>query len=153
MDASNTVWSAPPSALTDGTSIPQVFVPLVGNPRSPEFLAAAALHDAYCGAGNKRLDQFHARDWEATHRMFYDSLGSVGVSATKAKIMFAAVYLGGPQWDDPARSLEAASEERLRAEMERCIAFTEGTGPSVAEVERWMRNREAALLSSENTGP
>ena len=39
-------WGAPRGALTDCASIPRALVPLIGQPRSPEFLEAAALHDA-----------------------------------------------------------------------------------------------------------
>ncbi|GGL58273.1 DUF1353 domain-containing protein [Wenxinia marina] len=145
-DPSGTVWTAPPAILTDGASIPPIFVPLIGAPRSREFLAAAALHDAYCGRANEGLAVFRARGWEETHRMFYDALRAAGVPPMRAKIMFAAVYLGGPRWDDPARSLQGVPESELRAEMARCIRFIEETDPSLSEIETWMREREAILL-------
>lgn len=150
-DAAGAVWTAPRATLTDGASIPPVFVPLIGAPRSPEFLAAAALHDAYCGAGNENLPQFRARGWEETHRMFYHSLRAAGVPAGKAKVMFAAVYLGGPRWNDAARSLDGVADEVLRAEMERCIRFIEEEEPDLGQIEAWMRRREARLLASRGT--
>lgn len=147
-DAGGTVWTAPRATLTDGASIPPVFVPLIGAPRSPEFLAAATLHDAYCGAGNEGLVQYRARSWEDTHRMFYDSLRAAGVSAMKGKVMFAAVYLGGPRWDDAARALDGVPDEVLRAEMERCIDFITAEDPEPEEIVAWMRRREAALQAT-----
>ncbi len=148
-DSRGVLWTAPPATLTDGASIPTIFVPLIGDPRSPEFLAAASLHDAYCGLGNEALPQYHQRSWQETHRMFYDSLRAAGVPATKAKTMFAAVYLGGPRWEDPSRSLADVPDARLREEMEHCITFIEKEDPDLAEIEDWMRRREPALRASQ----
>jgi len=147
-DPTGLVWTAPRATLTDGASIPPAFVPLIGEPRSAEFLGPAALHDAYCGAGNEGLAQFRARSWEQTHRMFYHSLLAAGVPPAKAKVMFAAVYLGGPRWNDPARSLDDVPPDVLRREMEACLRFIERDRPTVAEIEAWMHRRETALLSS-----
>lgn len=98
VDSSEGRWLAPPRTLTDGASIPKIFVPVIGAPRSPQFANAAALHDAYCGIGNEKGPNFHTADWAATHRMFYDALRVGGTGEIRAKIMFAAVYLGGPRW-------------------------------------------------------
>ncbi len=100
IDARGQRWVAPELTLTDGASIPTVFVPMIGFPTSPEFLNAAAMHDAYCGIGNEKGQNYHSISWQRTHRMFYDALRVGGTSAIKAKIMFAAVYLGGPRWAD-----------------------------------------------------
>ncbi len=89
---------APAETQTDGASIPLLFVPLVGSPQSPEFRAAAALHDAYCGIGNESGPVYHRETWPRVHRMFYDALVAGGVAPVKAKVMFAAVWLGGPRW-------------------------------------------------------
>ena len=145
-------WTAPGATLTDGASIPPVFVPLLGDPRSDTFLAAAALHDAQCGAGNEALPQFKARSWEATHRMFYDALLAGGTEPRKAKVMFAAVYLAGPRWDDPARSLDGVPEARLIAEMEACLRFIEAEDPGLPALEAWMRDREAAMIAEADAG-
>jgi hypothetical protein len=91
-------WTAPQGTLTDGASIPQVFVPVVGSPRTPEFAAAAAVHDAYCGIGNEDGAVFHAAKWQDVHRVFYDTLIAGGTPEVKAKLMFAAVWLAGPRW-------------------------------------------------------
>lgn len=98
IDASQQKWTAPPETLTDGATIPKLFIPLVGSPNSPEFVNAAAVHDAYCGVGNQKLGQYHSQTWQQVHRMFYDALRVGGTPPKKAKIMFAAVYLGGPRW-------------------------------------------------------
>ena len=141
-------WEAPRGALTDGASIPRALVPLIGQPRAPEFREAAALHDAWCGAGNEDLPQFRARPWEEVHRMFHDALLAAGVAPAKAKVMFAAVYLAGPRWDDPTRALDAVTDDRLREEMRLCLDFIAREDPSLEEIEDWMRRREAVLTGA-----
>lgn len=108
VDSGNGRWRAPQGTLTDGASIPGIFVAVLGSPRSREFANAAALHDAYCGIGNERLATYHTRDWQAVHRMFYDGLRVGGTDEVRAKIMFAAVWLGGPRWGDKGRDLSKA---------------------------------------------
>lgn len=101
VDSAQKTWVAPKGTLTDGASIPAVFVTMVGAPTSKEFVNAAAIHDAYCGIGNAELSQYHSEAWQDVHRMFYDALRVGGTPSRKAKIMFAAVYLGGPRWEPP----------------------------------------------------
>jgi hypothetical protein len=83
-------WQADAQDKTDGASIPPWAQPLVGKPFDPAFIKAAAIHDHYC--------ERHVRSWRATHRVFYDALIATGVPTAKAKIMYYAVYLGGPKW-------------------------------------------------------
>ena len=95
VDAQGKNWVAPPRTLTDGASIPKIFVAIVGDPTAPEFINAAAVHDAYCGVGNETGTMFHRAKWEDVHVMFYDGLIVGGTPEIRAKIMFAAVWLGG----------------------------------------------------------
>lgn len=101
VDSAQKTWVAPKGTLTDGASIPAVFVTMVGAPTSKEFVNAAAIHDAYCGIGNDDLAQYHSDTWQNVHRMFYEALRVGGTAPKKAKIMFAAVYIGGPRWSPP----------------------------------------------------
>lgn len=105
-------WVAPTQTLTDGASIPAIFIPIVGNPRSPEFVNAAAVHDAYCGIGNEDGAVYRSAPWQDVHRVFYDSLIVGGVPPVKAKLMFTAVWLGGPRWH-PRNGLDDLKLERL----------------------------------------
>lgn len=107
VDARPRRWVAPKATLTDGASIPDIFVPLIGNPRSRQFIDAATLHDAYCGVGNESLPQYHADTWQNVHHMLYDALRVGGTPAKKAKIMYAAVYLAGPRWYMPGQKPKA----------------------------------------------
>lgn len=153
IDSTGTRWTAPPRTLTDGATIPVIFAPLVGDRQSREYLIAAALHDAYCGVGNEALETYRTKPWEDVHRMFYEALLVNGTAPQKAKILFAAVYLGGPRWDDPARSLEGVPEDRLRREMEWCLEWIRDTDPSADDIVAWMRDRETALIDGTHRAP
>ena len=98
IDATQDVWVAPTGTWTDGASIPVIFIPIIGDPRSREFMNAATVHDAYCAKRNEGGPYYHAATWQEVHRMFYDGLLASGTPVVKARIMYAAVYLGGPRW-------------------------------------------------------
>jgi hypothetical protein len=101
-DPANVMWKAgkwiegSPEAvetgITDGASIPDWAQPIIGDPYNEQYLKAAIVHDHYCYQEN------HVRGWRETHRMFHDALLALGVPWLKAKVMYAAVYLGGPKW-------------------------------------------------------
>lgn len=149
VDAAGGTWTAPPNTLTDGATIPVIFAPLIGDRQSREYLIAAALHDAYCGVGNEDLATFRTRSWRQVHRMFYEALLVNGTPTKKAKIMYAAVFLGGPRWDEPTRMLSHLPDEVLLQEMEWCLEWIQLTDPSPDEIEQWMEERETLLLSGE----
>ncbi|MFZ7093233.1 DUF1353 domain-containing protein [Primorskyibacter sp. 2E233] len=153
VDGFGQTWTAPPKTLTDGASIPTLFEPFMGDRQSREYLEAAALHDAYCGVGNEELETFQTKPWEEVHRMFYEALLVAGTPPAKAKIMFAAVYLGGPRWDDPERSLEGVDSEALKREMEWCLKWIRETDPDADEIVAWMKARETALKSGDSSKP
>ncbi len=117
IDAKQQVWVAPAGILTDGASIPPIFVPLIGDPRSKEFMNAATVHDSYSAESNRDSPYYHAAPWQDVHRMFYDALRVSGTPAIKAKIMYAAVYLGGPRWKEvrkpPTSKRQAAIVPRV----------------------------------------
>ena len=98
VDASHRQWEAPINTLTDGASIPPALIGVIGNPRAKEFINAATIHDAYCATGNEQKSSYHTASWQLVHRMFYDALLIGGTKPTRAKIMYAGVYLGGPRW-------------------------------------------------------
>ncbi len=100
VNAAQDVYIAPKETWTDGASIPVIFVPIIGDPRSREFMNAATVHDAYSSKRNENGPYYHAATWQEVHRMFYDGLLASGTPPLKAKIMYAAVYLGGPRWKE-----------------------------------------------------
>jgi hypothetical protein len=170
IDARGRRWIAPESTLTDGASIPTLFVPMIGNPRSPEFINAAAMHDAYCGIGNEEGPKFHVKTWQEVHRMFYDALRVGGTPSIKAKIMYSAVYLGGPRWTG-TRAGTLVADERARIEKRRSrydrpliqagiperlligkfrevMAFIRANDPSIAELESFLIREEHAMFDA-----
>lgn len=149
IDASGQTWTVPPRTLTDGASIPAIFSAMIGDRQSREYLIAAALHDAYCGVGNEELETYRTRPWTEVHRMFYEALIVNGTPPQKAKIMFAAVYLGGPRWDDPARALDGVPAQRLLDEMKWCLEWIRTNDPTADEIEAWMEARETALKAGD----
>jgi hypothetical protein len=153
VDARGETWTAPVQTLTDGASIPTIFEPIIGDRQSRDYLLAAALHDAFCGVGNETLSTFQTKRWEDVHRMFFEALIASGTSPQKAKVMFAAVYLGGPRWDDPARVLDSVSPADLLQELEWCADWIDATDPTPDEIEAWMQNREADLIAGTAVAP
>lgn len=110
VDGRSKTWVAPVRTLTDGASIPQIFVPIVGQPQDPTFVNAAAVHDAYCGIGNEAGPVYHSVPWQDVHQMFYDTLVVGGTPVPKAQLMFAAVWLGGPRWYPRQRTPDVSME-------------------------------------------
>ena len=80
----------PAGSVVDGASIPQVFWSLVGGPFEGEYRNASVVHDVACDRKSE--------PWEAVHLMFYNACRCGGVGEKKAKLLYWAVYLGGPRW-------------------------------------------------------
>jgi hypothetical protein len=89
-DPSGKLWTAPAGAEVDGASIPQAFWSIIGGPFEGEYRNASVVHDIAC---DRKQDS-----WESVHRMFYEACLCGGTDPTKAKVMFAAVWLFGPKW-------------------------------------------------------
>ncbi len=134
VDGARRQFEAPRGTLTDGASIPILFQPLLGNPRDPLFLNAGVLHDAYCGIGNEGGPRWHADTWQNVHVMFFDALVVAGTPEVKAKVMFAAVWLGGPRWDDHDRSLEHVPDNALYATFASVKTMIERENPSLDDL-------------------
>ncbi|WP_417210797.1 DUF1353 domain-containing protein [Antarctobacter sp.] len=164
VDAQGSNWVAPPRTLTDGASIPKIFVAIVGDPTAPEYINAAAVHDAYCGVGNESGSMYHRAKWEDVHVMFYDGLIVGGTPEIRAKIMFAAVWLGGPRWRAPTGgvlSTQGQSDARAVAyrnpmdgvsvahkqdAMRRAKSYIEATRPPLPRLIAYLQRQERELL-------
>lgn len=146
VDAHGRSWVAPGRTLTDGASIPKIFVSIVGDPTSPEFINAAAVHDAYCGIGNEAGANYQNAKWEDVHKMFYDGLIVGGTEEFRAKMMFAAVWLGGPRWDT-SRTLNHVPVARQQQAMRQTQTFINAAQPSLGQLMRYLKTKEAAMLA------
>ncbi|MCR8550669.1 DUF1353 domain-containing protein [Salipiger sp. P9] len=144
-DARRKGWFAPPGTLTDGASIPKIFVAIVGSPTAPEYVNAAAIHDAYCGIGNEGGANYHNGRWEDVHRMFYDALVASGTRPQRAKIMFAAVWLGGPRWN-VLYDLERLPVARKQQAMREAKSYVERYDPSLTALEQMLRRLEKRMI-------
>lgn len=152
IDRFGRVWVAPAGTLTDGASIPPLFVPIIGLPTSEEFAIAAAIHDAYCGYGNEAIEVYQTRRWRQVHRMFFEALVQGGTPELKAKAMYAAVMTGGPRWggfddkedgdagfDDRGLGrpeLSEISDEALIDAFEDIVGYIDEENPSLQEIDQ-----------------
>lgn len=90
VDRAGLVWKAEAGDITDGASIPAVFLTITGPRFERHFLPAAIVHDHY-------TDPAHlVRSWRATARVFYEAMRANRMPAVKAKLMYYAVYAFGP---------------------------------------------------------
>lgn len=92
MDSSEKHWQVPTDAQIDGASIPRPLWTLIGGPFEGKYRTASVVHDYYC--------DMRSEPWRAVHRVFYNGMRASGVSKIRAKVMYAAVYFGGPRWSD-----------------------------------------------------
>lgn len=90
IDPNGKQWMVPKNTVVDGASIPQVFWTAIGGPYEGMYRNASVVHDYYCVAKTET--------WENVHLMFYNACITGGTTVVKAKIMYAAVYAGGPRW-------------------------------------------------------
>ncbi|GGA17543.1 MAG: DUF1353 domain-containing protein [Rhodobacteraceae bacterium] len=145
VDANRRVWHAPAGTLTDGASIPKIFVSILGRPTAPEYVDAAAMHDAYCGVGNEGGAFYHQARWEDVHRMFFDALVVSGTPERRAKVMFAAVWLGGPRWK-VYYTLDALPVATKQQAMAQAMAYIEANDPSLSQLVRYLERLEKRMI-------
>ncbi len=85
-------WLAPKPRVVDGASIPRFLWSFIGGPWEGTYRKASVVHDIECDDEKE--------PWRAVHRMFFNAMRCSGVSETRAKIMYSAVYQCGPRWGD-----------------------------------------------------
>ena len=94
LDLDEMAWKAGKGDVTDGASIPALFRPIIGSPFDQGYLPAAVMHDHY-------TDPKHlVRPWWTTDRMFYHGMRVRNLDLIKAAVMYYAVYVFGPHWDE-----------------------------------------------------
>lgn len=90
-DPNGKTWTVPDRYVVNGASIPQFLWSVVGGPYSGRYRNASVVHDYYCDVKSE--------SWKDVHRMFYFAMRANNVSATRAKLMYSAVYRFGPRWN------------------------------------------------------
>jgi hypothetical protein len=146
VDPKGAVWTAPAGTKTDGATIPQVFLSVIGDRFDPSYCYAAFVHDAYCQDVNNGLATYQSRPWQDVHQMFYDAAVANGLDENKALIMLAAIWLGGPRWGDDNRLLDAVPVEIKKQEFAKCKQWLEKKPRSKEGLLAWMNKRESSLL-------
>ncbi len=89
-DPNGMTWAAPKNSIIDGASIPEFAWTIIGSPFVGKYRNASVIHDIACDE--------KTRTWESVHLAFYYAMRASGVGELKAKMMYAAVYHGGPRW-------------------------------------------------------
>lgn len=132
-DARGKSWVVPPGAVIDGASIPPVFWSAVGPPFVGDYRKASVIHDHYCTT--------RSETWQATHRVFYDGLIAAGIPTPAAKILYGAVYGGGPRWSRIAGAVPGSEQvvtvvpEFTDEDFERLRALVEAEDPELRAIE------------------
>ena len=102
-DSKGKRWSAPKGAIVDGASIPASLWSYVGGPYTSKYRIASVIHDVAC--------DLKKENWEEVHRMFYNACLCAGLGETRAKLMYWAVYQGGPRWGADKKEIKTAPAE------------------------------------------
>lgn len=97
-------WTVPKGTTVDGASIPQMFWSVFGGPFDGAYRNASVIHDFYCDV--------RIKPWEDVHRVFLEGMTVAGVNAINARLMYLAVYFGGPRW-----SYQAIANSQLALQM------------------------------------
>lgn len=127
-DPSRNRWSVPSGWEVDGASIPQALW-LFGSPFVGQYRRASVIHDYYCDT--------KVWDWESTHKVFYNAMLTDGVPGWRAKLMYGAVYLGGPRWSFSARRFRRYGDghRRDRAAQTQLMIVVEDTTPVTTDAD------------------
>lgn len=116
VDPAGLEWPVPPGTRVDGASIPQPLWSVIGGPFTGQYRDASVVHDYYCDV--------RSRPWRAVHRVFYDAMLVSGVATARAKLMYSAVYFGGPRWSETASHNTQLENPPLNEDSAEHSAFT-----------------------------
>lgn len=136
-DGSGKQWRVPAGAVVNGASIPRGFWSLVGSPFTGNYRRASVVHDYYCDTKDE--------PWQAVHKMFYHAMVAGGVPTLEAKILYGAVYAGGPRWEIVITKNLEGSDEKIVIPRFATISdqaqrntniWIRSTDPSLEEIDR-----------------
>jgi hypothetical protein len=138
-DPSGKLWAVPAGVVIDGASIPKAFWTLVGSPYVGNYRRASVVHDYFC---DQKTDS-----WKDVHRMFYYAMVAGGVVELEAKVLYAAVYAGGPRWKTVVtKNLEGRDEIFVipqRASIsnefqEKTNSWIKSENPTIEMIDGWL---------------
>lgn len=143
VDPAGKRWLAPAGSRINGASIPRQLWTAVGAPYCGRYRDASVVHDVACVEASE--------PWPDVHRMFYHACRCGGVEERLAKIMYFAVYRGGPRWktDRLARPIIVAETKPVappddwssRA-LRDAIGYIRVANPTLAEIEELASENE-----------
>ena len=160
VDPKGRKWTAPVGTITDGASIPDSAIQLIGVERigildvvtrlprefEPHF-RAALIHDAYCGGENAEIGaNYQTATWREVHRMFFDACIAGDTNEKLAKTMFSAVWLFGPRWGDDSALIDRANPTTLIELFGIGKKWIEEKNPPCEQIEQWMVYCEQPLI-------
>lgn len=113
-----------------------------------KFLKAAVVHDAYCQDINEDRcpKQYRTTPWREVHRMFYEGCLVGHTPELRAKIMFAAVWLFGPRWDDPVAEVKELPEDARLIGLSGSMNWIEENDPNIEDIESDLEKRDPLLV-------
>lgn len=94
------IWTAKKGAIINGASIPKFLWSEVGSPFVGLYRNASILHDYYCGLKHEPPD--------LVNRMFYQAMIASNVNPAKASLMYEAVSMFGPRWDEDGNDISTS---------------------------------------------
>ena len=127
VDPNGRRWVAPAGRIVNGASIPRALWTMVGDPYSGAYREASVVHDVAC------VDRTAA--WQDVHTMFYNACRCGSVGEARAKLMFWAVWMGGPRWSGKSsRPVEMARPEITVANLQIIQDWIDTVGLSLEEL-------------------
>lgn len=137
IDLAGKTWAVPAGITINGASIPRAFWTMVGSPYTGNYRRASVVHDHYCVT--------KSAGWREVHRMFFHAMVAGGVPELDAKVLYAAVYAGGPRWRNiVTKNFEGALETLVVPQLatvpqhvqEQTTQWIRQTNPSLESIEQ-----------------
>jgi len=134
VDGNGKRWDVPKGAVINGASIPRGFWTFVGPPFVGKYREASVVHDYFC--------ETKSQPWKDVHRIFYYASLAGGVSKIKARVMYGAVYAGGPRWGSDRSNCSSQCHGTTAwvpsiddDNMAEIVKWIEDTNPSLERIE------------------
>ncbi len=96
-------WKARSGEIINGASIPPFLWSSGMSPYIGNYRRSTIIHDVYCSDEERRKKH----SWQDVHKMMYHAMIADSTSQKEAKLIYAAVYIGGPRWNENGDRSEA----------------------------------------------